>query len=503
MNARAAALHPVAQTALAVAAGGIAALGQAPFAIEWLTLLGLALAFLLLDAAPGYRAAFRLGWGAGAGHFLVALHWIVEPFFVDAARHAWMAPFALVFLAGGLALFWGGAAWAAKRASGGSTAGLALAFPAALALAEWLRGWIFTGFPWAAPAHVWADHPARSLLAVIGTTGLTLLTVLSVTGLAALLGRRRSLLWPVAAPLLVLPFLGAGVALAPAPQEPPEDAPRIRLVQPNAPQHQKWDPEHVLTFYQRQLRYTQAPGGPDVIVWPETAIPWPLDVADQALAQIAEAAGGNPVVLGIRRREAGAVYNSLVVTGPGGRPRALYDKHHLVPFGEYMPLAPLARAAGIAGLAANDAMGFSAGPGPRLLDLGDLGRALPLICYELIFPRNVLGAPERPDLLLHLTNDAWFGRTAGPQQHLAQAQVRAAETGLPAIRAANTGISAVIDATGAIRDSLPLGEAGYLDAALPLPRPATLYARTGNGPALAVAVSLLLFAAFLGFRNSD
>ena len=320
---------------------------------------------------------------------------------------------------------------------------------------------------------------------------------------AALFGAALSRVPALAAPagaFLVLPVFGIGTALMPPPVTLPPGQPVIRLVQPNAPQHQKWDPDHVLTFYQRQLAYTAAQGRPDLTIWPETAIPWSLERADEALLQINAAADGRPVVLGLRRRgETGGWHNSLILTDPAGGVDAIYDKHHLVPFGEYMPMAGLARAAGIGGLAANDLAGFAPGPGPVTLDLGRAGRALPLICYELIFPRNIREAAERPDFLLHITNDAWFGETAGPQQHFAQARIRAAEFGLPVLRSANTGISALIDPAGRVLVSLPLGEEGYVDVAPPAPFAPTLYARTGGLPWVLLAVVLLGLAA--GFRR--
>jgi apolipoprotein N-acyltransferase len=281
----------------------------------------------------------------------------------------------------------------------------------------------------------------------------------------------------------------AGAALAPPPQDL-TGRPVVRLVQPNAPQDEKWDPERVIEFYRRQIAFTAAPGAPDITIWPETAIPWPLDVAGPVLEEIAAAARDGPVVLGLNRREGGQWFNALVVTGTGGAVAEVYDKHHLVPFGEYIPLGHLARVIGLQSFAARDGYGFAAGPGPRLIDLGPLGRALPLICYEAIFARHVRRV-ERPDLLLNITNDAWFGTLSGPYQHLAQARVRAVEQGLPMVRAANTGVSAVIDPGGRILAAIPLNEAGFLDHALPAPLPPTVYARTGDWPVVVVLLATL------------
>jgi len=224
-----------------------------------------------------------------------------------------------------------------------------------------------------------------------------------------------------------------------------------------------------------------------------------LDDAGGLIAQVNDAANGAGVILGVQRLTAPRFFNSLAVIGPSGAISSVYDKHHLVPFGEYVPFGDLLSTVGINGLAAREGGGYSAGPGPQVLDIGPLGKALPLICYEGVFPRN-LRTTERPDWLLLITNDAWFGTFSGPYQHLAQARLRAVEQGLPMVRVANTGVSAVIDPHGRIIDSIPLGEAGSRDIALPAPLPATLYARIGDGPVLLLLVFLAITLLTLGRR---
>ena len=451
--------------------GLLVALGQAPWDLWWLALGGLAgLAALVIRAQSAWQAA-KAAWFVGIAHFGLSLHWIVQPFLVDAARHGWMAPFALIFCAAGFALFFGMPAWAAARLTAPGAARGA-AFAAALALSEMLRAYLFTGFPWASPVHLWISTAGITAFGWLGPYGLTALTMLLVVpaGLAAvrLTAPATALL---SLPLLALPLLPrADVA---------EDGPLVRLVQPNAPQHLKWDPEHSGTFLRRAVDATRAPGAPDLIVWPETSIPYLMSEAGPVLDAVDEAAGDAPVVVGLLRREGARAYNSLLMMGPEGQ--TLYDKHHLVPFGEFMPLGDLLGRVGIRGLAARDGGGFTAGPGPRLIKLPGIGPALPLICYEAIFPHG-MRAEGRPRFLMQITNDAWFGTFAGPQQHLAQARARAAEQGLPLVRAANTGISAVIDPAGRILAQLPLGEAGHIDAALPAALPPTPYARTGDLP---------------------
>lgn len=495
---------------LTVLSGALAGLGQIPFGapVSAITLLlalfGLGLFFALSSTARAGWPAFGTGWTVGTAYFAVSLHWIVEPFLVDLPRHGWMAPFALVFMATGLALFWGAAVWLARRIANTPFA-FALAWAASLGLAEFARGHVLTGFPWALLGYIWVDTPALGAAAFLGPYGLTLATTALVgfLGLALLvrdLGwRTRG--WAIAGSWAVLFAIWPVFPSAPTDLEPADIT--VRLVQPNAPQREKWDPERVNVFFSRQLAFTadaEAPR-PDIILWPETAIPWELSGAATAIDFMAEAANGTPLVFGANRRNGDRAHNSLAIIGADGTLTHTYDKHHLVPFGEYIPLRPIADRVGLTGLASRGGSGFSPGPGPQTLDLGTLGKALPLICYEAIFPANLLQSPERPTWIMQITNDAWFGETAGPQQHLVQARFRAAEQGLPLVRVANTGISAVIDANGQITASIPLGQEGFLDAPLPAPHPPTLYAKTGNSPTI-LALLFLFAAAFLLQRRN-
>jgi apolipoprotein N-acyltransferase len=441
----------------------------------------------------------------------LALGWIVEPFLVEADRHAWMAPFALVLLPGGLALFWALAGWlAAWLAPQGARR--AWAFALALTGAEALRGHLFGGLPWALPGHVWIDTPLAQVAALGGALSLTALTLALAAGLAALVlgpGLRRA--WALAAPVAVAGagwFWGLGELARPM---PPDRDVRLRLVQPNALQELKWDPTWARHFFARHLELTAAPGAdgraPDLVLWSETAVPFFLDAPGAGLAMAADAAGGAPVVMGIQRRAMGSdgalrYFNSLAVIDPSGEPAAIYDKHHLVPFGEYVPwLSPLADRPGwewLTTFTGSALLGYTPGPGPAVLELGGLvqgaGLALPLICYEAVFARH-LRVSERPDWVMQLTNDAWFGAYSGPFQHLALARLRAIEQGLPLVRAANTGVSAVIDGRGRVVASLGLGLEGVVDADLPGALPPTPYARSGDLPwQLALVLALGTFA---------
>ena len=462
----------LARLALALPAGAAGALAQAPVSVAPLILVPVFAGFLLITTTTRRRGAFGIGWAIAFGYFAVDLRWLVEPFQVEAEIYGWMAPFALALMASGLALFWGVGFAAAWRRG---PFGLALCW----ALAEVARAYLFTGFPWAGLPQSLLDTPYQHLLAYIGPHGVTLL-LLSLVAL--------SLQSRVRAGLAGLIALGLGFGLLAVPDAPTAaaDSLVVRVVQPNAPQHEKWDPEKWRIFFDRQIAATRAAAQspPDLIIWPETAVPFRMDSAAFAFDAIHQVAGDIPVVLGMLRREDQSTFNALAVF-QGGVVQESYDKHHLVPFGEYMPFPALFRALGIQALAQRTLYGQSPGQGPRVIKVGDLS-VLPLICYEAVFPQHAQAPGDRPDVLMHLTNDAWFGAYAGPQQHLAQARMRAIEQGLPLVRAANTGISAIIDPRGGVVGSLGMGQHGFVDAPLPPALVETLYATTGDMPAVVV-----------------
>lgn len=473
-----------------IGAGALAALGQAPVNWGLPTLIGLMAGYWLFSQQESGRRVIRAGWFFGLGYFAVALHWIVEPFFIDLALTGWMAPFALIGMAGGLALFWAGGfrlAFALSRSP--------VVWAAAMTLAELLRAYAFTGFPWAMPAHSWVNSPVSQLGSVVGQHGINFLLLLSAAALVWSFHR----IWVFRGVLAALAILS--LIPMPAPQAP-EGGALVRLIQPNAPQHEKWDPDKLGLFFRRQLELTAEAGKPDVIIWPETAIPWAIPHTDEPFAKMSEAAGGATLLTGVRRVDGPRIYNALAVLDGQGSLAATYDKHHLVPFGEYLPLGSTLSRWGLRGLAAEDGTGFAAGPGPMTLSIDGLGYVLPLICYEVVFP-NDLQTDNRPDLLLQVTNDAWFGKFSGPYQHLAQARLRAIEQGLPMLRVANTGVSAVIDARGRIVASLPLGVHGKLDTYLPEERPQTIYAKTGDLPVSVFIVALLATVLLRTRRKSN
>ncbi|NEK22368.1 apolipoprotein N-acyltransferase [Sulfitobacter sp. JBTF-M27] len=476
------------------ALGVLAGFGQAPYDQPLILMAALVGAVYVYRGAETGRQAALFGWALGTGYFAHALQWIVSPFLVDVARHGWMAPFAVAFLSAGLALFWGAAFWAARRLDAHRAWPLILC----LSSAELVRAYVFTGFPWAMPSQALVDKLGGQALAWTGPYALNavMIAIAVALGFAARTGPQRVMQYGV-----ILFGLGAFVLPPMVPEAAMTDH-TVRLVQPNAAQRDKWDPDKIPVFFDRQLQFTTAPPEdgskvPDLVLWSETAIPWQLDYAGTALVEIAKAGANATVALGLQRSAAERFYNSMVVLDQDGTVAQVYDKHHLVPFGEYVPFADTLNKLGIFGLAQRIPAGYSSGVGAKLLNFGPLGRALPLICYEAVFPHDVNAAPKRPDFLIQITNDAWFGKGAGPRQHLAQARMRAIEKGLPLARSANTGISAMIDPYGRILASLPLNTAGFVDAALPRPLPPTVYSRTGD---MAFAVLLLLGFGFAVIR---
>ncbi len=481
--------------------GVLAAAGQAPLGWWWMSIAALFAIMLALPMAGSTRAWAARMWLAGTGNFGASLFWIVEPFFIEPEIHGWMAPFALILMAGGMALFWALSGALAAVVTHGRARLVALA--GIMLGAELLRGWVFTGFPWAMLGHAFVGTPVMQIAALAGAGGLSLLVLVAAT-LPAL-----GVTWPQR-------FLGAGLAAGmlglgwlwgSAQTSLPDDrAEIVRLAQPNAPQAEKWQEDNIFRFFDRLLDQTAFPAdpAPDLVLWPETSVPFLLEYPGDGLTMMADAAQlhGNDTLLGfgVQRLEADRFFNSLAVLTTDEEITHIYDKHHLVPFGEYIPFSDWLLGTPIAGLAGQALRGYSPGPGPVLLDLGSLGTVLPLICYESIFPRH-LRTTERPDWVLQITNDAWFGEITGPFQHLAQARLRAVEQGLPVLRAANTGVSAVIDARGGITASLALNETGFLDARIPGALPATPYARLGDWPLIGV-LALTILGAFSAGRLS-
>jgi apolipoprotein N-acyltransferase len=466
--------------------GAVVASGQAPLNFWQLALVGLFAAMLLVVRAASGGAAAWLGLFLGGGYFMLALSWIVEPFLVEPETYAWMIPFVLVLLPFGLGLFWAAAAAGAHWLGRGHRSRV-MWLGLLLTLVEITRGYVFTGFPWALLGHIWIETEIAQAAAFIGAGGLTALTLL-FAALPAAFGWRTAAL----SILIIFGLYRYGDDLQ-SPQYPLDSA-IVRLVQPNAEQHLKWDPDRANVYFNRlrSLSATVTDQRPDLVVWPETSVPYLLNDDSGLVQAIARSGNGAQIAVGIQRVIGSRGYNSLAMILPDGSIGPVYDKHHLVPFGEYIPFGDIAyRLFGVSAFASQQGAGYSAGPGAAVLDLGPkLGHALPLICYEAVFPQDLRAAPQRADWIMQITNDAWFGKLTGPWQHLAQARLRAIEQGLPLLRAANTGISAVIDARGRVVAAIPLGVADFVDAPLPPPLPPTVYAQTGDLPLVLLLLGL-------------
>ena len=483
---------PWRRTGLAFVAGGLLSAGHAPLSQPLVAFVAFPLMAMALLSTTRARQALWVGWVTGFAYLATTMHWVGHAFLVDPDKFALLIPLGVVGLPSGLALFWALAFWGAARLGRG-LGPRAGALVVTIAAAEVARSYVLTGLPWALPAYIWAETPIAQSAAWIGPFGLTLMTTaLCMAPVVGVLTNRFTL-----TVLSIVPLVFAWVAgdARQGPTATDADAPVVRIVQPNAPQALKWQPGHRERFFQRALDETAAPAAraPDFIVWPEMSVFFVPDRTPQGVAAMAAAAGGKPLIYGAFRVEntpAGDRWtNALMTLGADGKTGPFYDKHHLVPFGEYIPFSWILGRLGVEGF--TEGLGMQPGPGPRTLRVPGVPAFSALICYEAIFPYEVVG-DQRPEMLVQLTNDAWFGAFAGPQQHLAQARFRAIEQGLPMVRAANTGISAMIDPFGRVTAQLGLERAGHLDAPLPRALAPTLYARTGDWPPITVIVGLLI-----------
>lgn len=504
------------RAAIAFGAGAASALAMAPFHIWPVLFVTFPVLVWLIDGAAGrfgrLFAAGVTGWWFGFGYFLAGLYWVGIAFLVDAKTFGWLMPFAVLGLPAGLAVLTGlGTAFAKLLWSRGAVRVLALA--AALTIAEWLRGHVLTGFPWNAFGYALAAPLALAQgAALVGLWGLTFVAVAAFASPAVLADDRtetRRPWLPLALSLSVLAGLAVygAVRLATTPTTFVEGV-RLRIMQPNLPQDAKFNygaKQQVMATY---LALSDQATGPDHrgvrdathLIWPESAFPFLLAREPEAMAQIADLLPQGTVLITGAARAAESTgggrvrhgYNSVYVIDDAGTILSVYDKVHLVPFGEYLPFQDALERLGLMPLTKVRG-GFLPGPRRRPLSVPGAPAAAPLICYEIIFPGAVLGDGERPGWLLNLTNDGWFGASSGPHQHFHQARVRAIEEGLPLVRAANTGVSAVVDPLGRVVRALPLGVAGVLDARLPHRIEPTLYARFGDrGTAILLLVSILL-----------
>ncbi len=475
---------------LLIALGGIAVLALPPLYIFPCLIFSFAAYHYWVLQASSWREAFAAGFFWHFGYFVCGLYWIGHAFLIDAGQFAWALPFPVFGLPAILALYGalhGVLAYGARIKLGLHGMGYAAFFVLSYVLLEIARGALFTGFPWNLMGYSLGFSLALSQSAsLFGVYGLSALALAGVFAAVFLIDRKFKTTLVVACVFLALGFWGHW--RIPKDVASYDDL-RLRLVQANIGQKQKWNRADADRNFRRYLNLSQdaAQSGVDFIVWPETALPYPIDLNPaprREMRKIIPPGGG--LILGIPRfvlspqGDVEKLYNSLALLDDGGDIVANYDKAHLVPFGEYMPLShilPLKKLT-------PGMMNYSAGPRGKIIE-PPLGMGLPpfapLICYEAIFPGQVSTGPPQPQWILNLTNDAWFGHTAGPYQHLAQARMRAIEQGLPLIRVANTGISAVIDPFGRILGQIPLGKESFLDINLPKNLPnGTVYGKFGK-----------------------
>ncbi len=509
----------------ALIAGAVSAFGFVPFGVWPLLVLGLAALVYLTSKAQAMRGAAMAGWCFGIGHFTVSNQWIAVAFTFQAAMPVWLGYIAVFALALYLAIYPAIAAACAwklgdfVRARGGRpTIPFALSFAAMWTITEWLRSWVFTGYVWNPLSVAMIDVPGAGAARAIGTYGLSGLTVLLSAILLGLIGATITMQWKAAfarvldAALLAGACSGLG-ALA-AGNSVPDKRQAITIVQPNISQADKYEAGYDDVNFAKLAAFSRplSAQGPRLLLWPEAAIPdylesgypyryyqmQPGGSAMGARMRLLSLMGTGDVLLTGATRlvidkqgQLIAAHNSMIAMDDEGRLRGTYDKAHLVPYGEYLPMPRLLKYLGLNRLVPGD-LDFWPGPGPQTLKLGTAKVGFQ-VCYEIIFSGQVADRNNRPDFIFNSSNDAWFGKI-GPPQHLAQAQLRALEEGLPILRATPTGISAIIDADGVILKRLPLGTAGRIDGFVPVSHSPTWFARLGNVAPLAFAALLLAIA---------
>jgi apolipoprotein N-acyltransferase len=467
--------------------GSIMALSMPPFDCFPLLWIGLPALIFLLQGTQTYKDAFIVGWCFAFGFFVCSLYWIAAAMFVDIKTFWWAVPLAVAGLPAYFAIYYGIAAVLARQIGLVDVAGI-LAFGLLWFLADYARGHMFTGFPWNLVGYTWsATLPILQVASLIGIYGLSLITTVVATLPACLIERSRSRYTLLSISLILFGVLAVGGELRlQTTQVGIVPDVRLRLVQPDISQANKWRIEDRDGYFQDLLKMTAAPAQIPVtdIIWPETASTYYLGEDPehrQALAD--QIPPGATVLTGVIRHAwnldgSTRYYNSLIAVNGSGTIIAGYDKSHLVPFGEFMPLRkyiPLRT------LAASG-VDFTPGNGVRSLRVPGLPPFSPLICYEAIFPGAVVDRDDRPDFMLNATNDGWYGKTIGPYQHFAIVRVRAIEEGLPLVRAANTGISGIVDPLGHVKVRLGLGKKGFIDGDLPTPLPPTFFSQWREFP---------------------
>lgn len=500
--------------------GAIATLTQPPFDIFIAGFIAFPLLVWLIDGAvpdkekgpiKRFFPAGIIGWWFGFGYFVSGLWWIGTALLVDAQQFAWAIPLAVLGLPAFLAIFYGLAAVIA-RLLWSDGIGRIFAIALGFGFTEWLRTFVFTGFPWNALGYAAMPTPMMmQSVAVIGLVGMSALAALVFSAPALFSGGRLAKSGIALAVFLIAAHIGFGAwTLSNAPAL---DADRttlaIRIVQPSISQSLKWDNNERRAIFDKFIAMTQqAPAEgkakPDVVIWPETAVPYILSSTPEALAQIGEVIGDDQVLLAgavreelVPRRDP-RYYNSILTINGQGRITDYTDKVHLVPFGEYLPFEGILRSLGLQEVVEMPG-GFTAAKARHAINVMEGQTFLPLICYEAIFPDELSYTGRKVTAIVNVTNDAWYGDTPGPYQHFRQAQIRSVEQGLPLVRAANNGISAVVDAYGRIIEELPLDAVSVIDAYLPEERVPFWGTAPGGKQTLSLLLTLLVICVWFRF----
>ncbi|WP_288458772.1 apolipoprotein N-acyltransferase [uncultured Sphingomonas sp.] len=494
--------------------GAAAACGFAPLDWWWLTLACLAGWMWLVHDAPTLRQAAWRGWAFGVGHFTINDNWFQHAFdFQDKMPPVlgYVAPLALALYLAVYPAIAAALAWRMRRPA--IDTAFVLLFAAAWILTEWLRSWVFTGYAWDPLGVIWLGLPVNDVALLgrdIGTYALSGLFVVTAGALLLLVTRRR---WPLAAALVALLAVQVVRGFGDVPDSDTRDGPtdpRVVTVQPNVAQDQRGESDQAMMLA-RLTRLSGRPGAaPRLVLWPEGVIrdfieddypTWIYGATSPyaTRARMASVLGprdllmtGGTALHFDRGGDVASAANSVFLIDPRGRIRWRYDKAHLVPYGEYLPMPWLLRPLGLSRLVPGD-IDFIPGPGPRTLDLPAFGPVGVQVCYEIIFSGHVTDRAHRPQLIFNPSNEAWFG-TWGPPQFLRQAQLRAIEEGLPIVRATPNSNSSVISADGEVLGVVPHHRAGAIDLPIPPARLPTPFARMGNAMAAIVGAMLVAIA---------
>ncbi len=500
---------------VAFSAGLLSVLAFAPIYIFPIYMMSLPILLLLSMNSGTVKDAFKFGYIFGLGHFFAGLYWIGNSFAVEPDIPNWAGFIMVALLASYLALFIGIVCGAAKYIHRNHTLkthliNIILSFVTLWSIAEWLRGHLFTGFPWNLSGYIWgfSDIMLQST-AVWGIHGLSLITLIICFIPLVMLKKKYVITAPIFGVIILCGLIYYGYSRLDVEVENIEGV-NLRIVQPNIKQQDKWSYENWGKNLVNYMDESEDDGSEGVthVIWPETAVIYSLSEEPfrrQLIAQILDE--GEALITGYPRRQKSSsgtkIFNSMIAINDKGETIGGYDKSHLVPFGEYIPnfirniLVPLG-----VGEIFTGGQDYSEGDGLKTIKIDGLPPFSLVICYEIIFPGEVVNRINRPDWILNITNDAWYGESSGPYQHLLQSQVRAIEEGLPVVRSAGTGISAIIGPYGRIIDEIPLNSRGVINGKLPMKLASdTIYSNFREWIFICINVMFIILNVTLVMRN--